>query len=187
MARVRLATVDDAPEILALYSWYCDNDIATSEIKPPTLDEFTARLRKTLEFFPYFVAEHPETHRILGYAYGSFFHPRTAWRFICCTSIYVEKDSRMKHVGTLLYQRLLAALRDQHFVEVYAQVSLPNPDSMAFHAKFEFVYHTEFPQLTYKLGFWQPLAFLSKKLNERRNPPEELVPFSKLDISKYIG
>jgi phosphinothricin acetyltransferase len=185
MARVRVATLADAPQIHTIYSWYVTNDISSSEHVPPSLDEFTERIRKTLEFLPYFVAEDLNTGRIIGFAYGSFYHPRRAWRFICTTSVYVDKDFLHHRVGTLMYERLLPALRAQHFVEAYATVTPPNPGSLNFHKKFGFVEKAEFPHLTYKLDFWQSLVFLALELNPRTNPPVELIAFSEVDPSVY--
>jgi phosphinothricin acetyltransferase len=183
MVRVRPATLADAPQIHAIYSWYVVNDTSSSEQFPPSLEEFTERIRKTLEFFPYLVAEDPDAKRIVGFTYASFFHPRRAWRFICSTSIYVDKDFLHQHVGTLMYERLLQALKAQHFVEAYASVTWPNPSSITFHKKFGFVERAQLPDMTYKLGFWQGLAFMALELSPRTNPPVELIPFSEIDPS----
>ncbi len=55
--RVRLARIEDAEELAAIYEPYVRKTAITFEYIPPTADEFAERMRKTMEFYPYLVAE----------------------------------------------------------------------------------------------------------------------------------
>jgi phosphinothricin acetyltransferase len=185
MPRIRIASVSDAPRLLEIYSWYCNFHSSTSELFPPSLEDFTDRIRRTLEFFPYFVIEEDLTHRIVGYTYGSSWRP-PGHDWIALTSIYVDHEERGRNYGTILYRKLLAALKDQHFVAAFAVLTFPNPGSQRFHERCGFELRMELPPMTYKLGKWRGQAIMSIDLNPREIPPELTVPFPQLDPAKYV-
>ena len=49
--RVRLARIEDAEELAAIYEPYVRETAITFEYVPPTPAEFAERMRKTMEFF----------------------------------------------------------------------------------------------------------------------------------------
>lgn len=54
---IRLATPADAPALLAIYAPYVENTAITFEYETPALEEFRARIARTLKRYPYVVAE----------------------------------------------------------------------------------------------------------------------------------
>ena len=64
---IRVASEDDAEEILAIYAPYVIKTAITFEYEVPTLKEFRGRIRHTLQKYPYLVAE--AAGEIVGYAY----------------------------------------------------------------------------------------------------------------------
>lgn len=74
---IRTATEADAGALLAIYAPYVEQTAITFEYEVPTVSEFQARIRHTLEKYPYLVAE--KRGRILGYAYVSPFKERAAY------------------------------------------------------------------------------------------------------------
>ena len=54
---IRLATLDDAEKILAIYSKYIKNTTITFEVEVPTLEAFQTRMKNIMSFFPWIVAE----------------------------------------------------------------------------------------------------------------------------------
>ena len=87
--RVRLARIEDAEELAAIYEPYVRETAITFEYVPPTPAEFAERMRKTMEFFPYLVAE--LDGRLVGYAYAGTFKGRPAYDWAVETSIYVAQ------------------------------------------------------------------------------------------------
>ena len=62
---IRSASVDDAADILRIYEYYVRETAISFEYDVPTLDDMKARITKTLQKYPYFVAEHHQkNHRI---------------------------------------------------------------------------------------------------------------------------
>lgn len=68
---IRPATESDAEEILNIYAPYVTDTAITFEYDVPTLEEFTGRIRHTLEKYPYLVAV--KDGEIIGYAYAGAF------------------------------------------------------------------------------------------------------------------
>lgn len=66
--KIRPATEADAAEILNIYAPYITDTAITFEYDVPTLEEFTGRIRHTLEKYPYLVAVRDS--EIIGYAYA---------------------------------------------------------------------------------------------------------------------
>ena len=97
---IRMATVADAPALREIYLPYVRTTAVTFELEDPTLEDFTERVRKTLERYPYIVAE--EDGEIVGYAYASAFRPRAAYLHSIETSIYMRMDYRGRGVGLSL-------------------------------------------------------------------------------------
>ena len=103
---IRVASEDDAEEILAIYAPYVIKTAITFEYEVPTLEEFRGRIRHTLQKYPYLVAE--QNGKILGYAYVGPFHDRAAYEWAVETSIYVEENLRRCGVGGKLNRALEA-------------------------------------------------------------------------------
>ena len=101
---IRLATPEDAVEILKIYAPYVENTAISFEYEVPSEEEFRERIESTLKRYPYIVAE--QEGRIIGYAYVSIFHERKAYDWAVETSIYVDKDYKRSGCGKLLYQEI---------------------------------------------------------------------------------
>ena len=72
--RIRMAGLEDAAALLAIYAPYVRETAITFEYDVPSEKEFAGRIAHTLEKFPYLVAENDG--EIVGYAYAGAFHPR---------------------------------------------------------------------------------------------------------------
>jgi len=74
--RIRAATEDDAPALLAIYRPYVEASAVSFETVAPTIDDFVARIRKALSGWQWLVAE--KNGQCIGYAYGSSHRERAA-------------------------------------------------------------------------------------------------------------
>ncbi len=54
---IRTVRLDDAEELLRIYSYYVENTAITFEYDVPTVDEFRKRIETITEKYPYFVYE----------------------------------------------------------------------------------------------------------------------------------
>ena len=85
---IRTATLDDAKELLDIYTPYVINTDITFEYHVPSLDVFKNRMATVLKKFPYLVALN-EDEKIIGYAYASEYRSRQAYQYVCELSIYI--------------------------------------------------------------------------------------------------
>lgn len=107
---LRVATVEDAKAIQAIYAPYVETTAITFEEVVPSVEEFEGRIQKTLENFPYLVLE--EDGEVVGYAYAGRFSARAAFDWSTEVSIYISLHHQRKGYGKLLY----AALEDRKSV-----------------------------------------------------------------------
>jgi L-amino acid N-acyltransferase YncA len=127
---IRLAALDDAEQIQAIYAPYCRTPISF-ETEPPSVEEMRGRLAKVLEQYPWLVCE--DGDEILGYAFAGRHRERAAYRWSVDTSIYIRQGRQRRGLGRALYTSLLAVLPLQGYVNAYAGATLPNPASVGLH------------------------------------------------------
>ncbi len=179
---VRAAVPEDAPALLDIYAPYVENTAVTFEYEIPSAEEFAARIQRTLERYPYLVAE--KGGRAVGYAYASSFHTRAAYSWSAETSIYVREGAGHCGVGTALYHALEAYLTRQHICTLCACIAYPNPASEAFHAGFGYRTVAHFHASGYKLDRWHDMIWMEKKLCPQDDPPLPFVPFPQIYAEK---
>ena len=112
--QIRVAEERDAAALVEIYSYYVEKTAITFEYETPSTEKFTERIHNIKEKCPYIVAE--ENGEILGYAYGSAFHPRAAYGWCAEMSIYVKHDRRGSGAGGRLTVLWKAFLREMGVV-----------------------------------------------------------------------
>ena len=176
--QLRFAVEQDAEELLEIYRPYVETTSITFETEVPSVEEFAGRIRETLTKFPYLVLE--ENGTILGYAYAHPFHVRAAYGWTVESSVYVRRDVRHGHIGTLLYEALLERLERQGVRNVCAVITVPNEPSVAFHKRRGFVSAGILPDFGYKMDEWHGVEYLYRHLGAQGEAPKPLLPLSEL-------
>ncbi len=169
---IRLATPADAEELLRIYAPYVNETTVSFETEVPTVAEFSGRIEKTLQQYPYIVYE-AENH-IAGYAYASRHRERAAYRYDVDVSIYTLPKFHGLGVAGKLYQCLFALLKELGYCNAYAGCTVPNPKSLRFHEKFGFEQIGTHRKTGYKFGQWHDVIWLEKTINEHTAPPPAL-------------
>lgn len=164
---IRFATVEDLPQILAIYAPYVEETAVSFEYTVPTVEGFAARFRNITAQYPWLVWE--EEGQVLGYAYGSAPFERAAFSWCAESSIYLRRDHRGRGIGRKLQLALEALLQMQGYQLLYALVTTDNPASVAFHKALGFTHLAEFPGCGWKLNAWHGLVWLEKRLNPVKN------------------
>ena len=177
--KIRPATEADAAEILNIYAPYITDTAITFEYDVPTLEEFTGRIRHTLEKYPYLVAVRDS--EIIGYAYAGAFYGRAAYDWSAETTIYVKKGCSHSGVGKLLYQALETALKAQNIINLYACIGYPEEDdeyltknSAQFHAHLGYRMVGEFYHCGYKFDRWYNMVWMEKFLDPEIKHPKPI-------------
>ena len=120
--KIKVASPENAAELLDIYKFYVENTAISFEIETPTLQEFRARIEKTLKKYPYLIAVSPEDE-ILGYAYAGELKSRAAYDWSIETSIYVKKECRKMGIGGILLKNLEFLLKKQNILNCYACIA----------------------------------------------------------------
>lgn len=175
---IRPAAETDAAALLEIYAPYVRDTVVTYEYEPPTEAEFQARIRATLEQYPYLVAE-TAAGEILGYAYAGAFRSRAAYQWTAEVTVYLRAEAHGRGIGRALYARLEEALRRQNVQTLVALIADPNPASVAFHEALGYREVGRLSRCAYKLGQWLGLIWMEKPLGAYADPPAPFLPQKK--------
>ena len=168
---IRSATADDADRLLEIYSYYVEHTAVSFECSVPSLDEFRARIAKTLAKYPYLVLE--EEGVVQGYAYAGPFKEREAYRFSCELSIYLDRAAQGRGYGRRLYEALEATLKDMGIQNLYAVIASPvtedeylTRNSEQFHQHMGYRKVGEFHKCSNKFDRWYNMVCMEKIIGE---------------------
>lgn len=175
---VRMARPEDAPDLLSIYAPYVRDTSVTFEYEVPDVEEFRARILRTLTRYPYLAA--CQDGRIIGYAYVSPFKERAAYSWAVETSIYVDRDCHGAGAGSALHRALEEILRRQHILNMNACIVFPNPESISFHEKQGYHKVAHFSRCGYKQGKWWDMIWMEKFLGEHPARPLPVIPITQL-------
>ncbi len=170
--KIRVATVDDAQDILNIYRYYILNTAITFECSVPTVESFRKRVERILEKYPYYVAICDK--KIVGYTYAGAFSEREAYRFCAELSIYLDKKYKKRGIGKHLYQKLIGALKEKGIKNIYAKSAVPvekedeylDFNSVNYHKHLGFKQVGKFTQCGYKFNRWYNIVVLEKVIRE---------------------
>jgi L-amino acid N-acyltransferase YncA len=172
---IRLATEDDAGQILAIYAPIVRETPISFEVEPPTVAAMRQRISDTLACFPWLVCE--GAGELLGYAYGSRHRGRAAYDWSAEVSVYVHASARRSGVGRDLYRTLFEILRLQGFCNALAGATLPNPASVGLHESLGFQPVGIYRSVGYKFGAWHDVGWWQLSLRPHTACPAPPVPF----------
>ena len=180
-----IASSADAEALLELYAPYVRETAITFEYEVPSPEEFQSRIRRTLEKYPYLIAE--REGRCVGYAYAGAFHARAAYDWAVETSVYVERGLRRQGVGQRLYTALEEILTLQNILNLNACIAYPaeedpylTRDSADFHQRLSYQLVGRFHQCGYKFGRWYDMIWMEKMLGAHRSPQPPVRPFPEI-------
>jgi L-amino acid N-acyltransferase YncA len=165
------ATADDAASCAAIYGHYVRTTPATFELEPPSVEEVGRRIESSRSSHAWLVAETDGS--VSGFAYGTRFAERPAYRWSCEVSVYLDPDRLGGGTGTALYDALLTRLHGRGFQVAYAKISQPNDASNALHAKFGFERVGLLRRVGFKLGAWHDVAIFQHDLAPPTPAPVE--------------
>ena len=177
---IRMAEMDDAREILQIYTPYVTDTAITFEYEIPSQKEFQCRMQNTMKMYPYLVAVYDG--KIAGYCYVSQFKDRDAYDWSVETTVYVSRELKGKGIGRKLYEKLEEVLKLQHILNVNACIAYPHPESIAFHEKMGYETVAHFHKCGYKLGIWYDMVWMEKMLGEHTETPKPVIPIGQVDV-----
>lgn len=170
------ATPADAQGCAGIYAHYVTTTAATFELEPPTPAQMAERITASQARHAWLVLRREGA--VVGYAYGTTFRARPAYRWSCEVSAYLHPDHRGRGGGRTLYTALLTRLAARGLHTATAGVALPNPASLALHAALGFTKVGTFHRVGWKHGTWHDVTWLERPLTADHGadaavPPDE--------------
>lgn len=163
---IRSVTIKDAEAITNIYNYYVENHIATFVEEPVSVAYFKSKIEKIIKDFPWFVFE--ENNQIIGYAHGSFWNIRSAYKKSVEVTIYLNVNVGGKGIGTQLYSKLINLLIKRGYHVLIGGISLPNKASVALHEKFGFIKVAHFKEVGYKFNKWVDVGYWQLTVNNNK-------------------
>jgi L-amino acid N-acyltransferase YncA len=168
---IRVATIDDAEGIAAIYAPIVVGTAISFETSPPGPGVMRERIAETLKSFPWLVCE-DTSGSVNGYAYAGRHRERPAYRWSIDTTVYVREDARGQGVGKALYEALLGQLVDLGYFQAFAGITLPNAASIALHEAVGFTPLGIYRNVGFKLQAWHDVGWWQRTLQPLAAPAE---------------
>jgi phosphinothricin acetyltransferase len=160
----------DAAACAAIYRPYVADSAASFELRPPTAEELSDRIRAA---HAWVVAEHDGV--AVGYAYGSPHRERAAYRWAADVAAYIDAGHHRAGVGRALYTRLFEQLRAVGLWTLCAGITQPNDASNGLHRAMGFVPVGSYRRIGWKHGSWHDVQWWQLDLRPGEpGPPSEL-------------
>ena len=86
---IRSATPQDAEAIEAIFAPVVRDTVISFEWEPPTVEVMRARIEKTLDKYPWLVAEDAQG-RVAGYVYAGSHRDPPSYQWSVNTSVYIH-------------------------------------------------------------------------------------------------
>ena len=129
----RLATVDDAAAIAAIYNEGIADRIATFETEPRTPEQIAKQLLDKGDRFPTLVAEH--AGRVVAWAGAGAYRTRGAYAGVAEHSVYVARSARGKGAGRVVLDALCHVYAERGFWKIVSRIFPENTASLTLHER----------------------------------------------------
>jgi len=163
--RIRLATLDDAAAIRAIYNLEVETSTATFDLVARSLEDQRTWIAARQGAFSAVVAE--EAGEVVGFASLSPYKERAAYRTTVEDSVYVRRDQQGRGVGRALLTHVVDLAAASGFHAVMARIEAGSEASRALHAGCGFELVGIEREVGRKFGRWLDIALMQCLLSER--------------------
>jgi phosphinothricin acetyltransferase len=160
--QVRLATLDDAEAIRAIYNPEVLESTVTFDLVPRTLEDQQQWLDEHSGAHPALVAVDGEA--IVGFGSLTEYKSRPAYRTSVEDSVYVHRGYQGRGVGKLLLESLLELATDHGFHAVFARIVGGHAASIGLHEACGFELIGTEKEVGRKFGQWLDVVIMEKLL-----------------------
>ncbi|QGG93833.1 GNAT family N-acetyltransferase [Actinomarinicola tropica] len=160
---VRLATLDDAEAIRAIYNLEVLTSTVTFDLVPRSLDEQREWLRARSGAHVVVVAE-DEDGQLTGFASLSPYRDRPAYSTSVEDSVYVHREHQGRGVGRLLLHELIERAAQHGFHSVVGRIVGGHEASIGLHRALGFETVGTEREIGRKFGRWLDVVVMQKLL-----------------------
>ena len=159
MTEIRTAKPEDAGRLLEIYDYYVTSTAVSLEYETPSLEEFTARMERTLKKYPYLVLV--RDGKIEGYAYAGPFKGRASYAWSSEISIYLDHRAVKCGLGRMLCCIAYPEKEDEYLTT----------HSADYHRHLGFETVGVFHRCACKFGRWYNMIWMEKIIGEHVGHP----------------
>lgn len=176
---IRFIKDSDCQEALDVYAHFAKSTTITFDYEAPAMEEFRNKIEQITSKHPWLVCLY--RGKVIGYAYAGTHRHKVAYQWSAESTVYLSPDFHRCGIATILYESLLAILKFQGYVNVYAGITLPNEKSEGLHKAFGFNEIGIFKQIGFKMGKWHDVKWLQLHFSTINEPPEKLKPIKDIE------
>lgn len=155
---IRPVAISDAEAIASIYNHYILNTVITFEEQAVSAIEIAERIKAVESAsLPWLVSE--SSNEVVGYAYASKWHGRSAYRYSTEITVYLDPAAIGQGLGAALYADLFPILRKKQIHAVIGVIALPNEVSIALHEKFDLTKVAHFKEVGFKFNQWVDVGY----------------------------
>ncbi len=162
---IRHATEADAEAIRVIYNYEVENETATFDLVPRTLEDQLTWQNARQGAFCVFVAE--RDGEVEGFGALSPYKERAAYRTSVEDSVYVRRDMARQGIGRILLSYLLDTAADGGFHAVMARITTLSVGSIGLHQSLGFQMVGVEREIVRKFNKWLDVALMQCLLHER--------------------
>ena len=153
-------TLDEHSDaILEIFNDAIVNSAALFEYEPRTPEKMAAWFKvKHAGNFPV-IGLVDENNVLAGFASMGSFRPFPANKYTVEHSVYVHQDFRGQGLGRRLLELIIEAVKERELHAMIGGITADNHASIELHKKLGFVHVGTLPEVGFKFGHWQDLAF----------------------------
>lgn len=171
--KVRDASPEDAEACLEIYAPYVKQTTVTFESEPPSIAEMKERIIQAVRVHAWLLLE--DGRGLIGFAKAGTFRSRSAYRWSCETSVYLDRARQRSGGGRTLYDSLFTRLANRGYYTALAGMTTANVSSIAFHSSLGFETVGTYRRIGWKHGEWHDVIWMQRVLRSGVDPPSELI------------
>ena len=160
----RLAGLEDAAAIAAIYNEGIADRVATFETEPRTVEQIRTQLADKGERFPTVVVE--REGRVVAWAGAGAYRSRPAYAGVAEHSVYVARAARGTGAGRAALQALCRTYAERGFWKIVSRIFPENTPSLALHERCGFRVVGVYRRHGKLEGQWRDCVIVEKLLDE---------------------
>ena len=164
MPHIRPGRAEDLPAIVEILNHFIRETHVSFDLEPHTPASRADWFAGFAERGPHRLLVVEAAGEVLGYACSVPFRSKAGYARSVETSIYLRPGAEGRGLGRTLYAALFAALEGEHLHRAYAGIALPNPASIALHARLGFHSVGVMREVGFKFGRYWDVEFFEKPL-----------------------